>query len=162
MSAMASVVLQKLDGAPWDIEPYLRLGGYEAWRRCVKNEVSRDDIVTEIKRSGLRGRGGAGFPTGTKWDKVLHHRVKERYFVCNAGEHEPGTFKDRYLLKHYPHHLLEGCLIAAYSVESKASFIYINHEYEEERDSLEKAIEQAKARGLMGKDVLGTGVDLEQ
>ena len=161
MSAMASVVLQKLDGAPWDIEPYLRLGGYEAWRRCVKNEVSRDDIVTEIKRSGLRGRGGAGFPTGTKWDKVLHHRVKERYFVCNAGEHEPGTFKDRYLLKHYPHHLLEGCLIAAYSVESKASFIYINHEYEEERDSLEKAIAQAKARGLMGKDVLGTGVDLE-
>ena len=153
-------LLQKLDGPPWDIEPYLRIGGYQAWRKCVM-ELSREGIVAEIRRAGLRGRGGAGFPTGTKWDKVLHHRIKERYFVCNAGEHEPGTFKDRYLLKHYPHQLLEGCLIAAFTVRAKASFIYINQEYEEERANLEKAIEQARTRGLLGKNVLGTGLDLD-
>ena len=153
-------LLHKLEGAPWEIEPYLRVGGYDAWRKCVM-ELSREGIVAEIRRSGLRGRGGAGFPTGTKWDKVLHHRIKERYFVCNAGEHEPGTFKDRYLLKHYPHQLLEGCLIAAFTVRAKASFIYINQEYEEERANLEKAIEQARTRGLLGENVLGTGLDLE-
>jgi len=155
-----SRLLQGIEGPPWDIEPYLRAGGYEAWRKCA-NELDRDGIVNEIKQSGLRGRGGAGFPTGTKWDKVLHHRVKERYFVCNAGEHEPGTFKDRYLLKHAPHQLLEGCLIAAYTVQAKASFIYINHEYQEERENLQKALEQAKAKGLAGKNVLGGGVDLD-
>ena len=153
-------LLHKLEGAPWEIEPYLRVGGYDAWRKCVM-ELSREGIVAEIRRSGLRGRGGAGFPTGTKWDKVLHHRVKERYFVCNAGEHEPGTFKDRYLLKHYPHQLLEGCLIAAFTVRAKASFIYVNQEYEEERANLEKAIEQARTRGLLGTNVLGTGLDLD-
>ena len=153
-------LLHKLEGAPWEIEPYLRVGGYDAWRKCVM-ELSREGIVAEIRRSGLRGRGGAGFPTGTKWDKVLHHRVKERYFVCNAGEHEPGTFKDRYLLKHYPHQLLEGCLIAAFTVRAKASFIYVNQEYEEERANLAKAIEQARTRGLLGTNVLGTGLDLD-
>ena len=120
-------LLQRLDGAPSDIETYQRTGGYEAWQKCVK-ELTPERIVEELKRAGLRGRGGAGFPTGIKWDKVLNHRVKERYFVCNAGEHEPGTFKDRYLLKNYPHQLLEGCLIAAHSVRAKAAFIYVNHE----------------------------------
>jgi len=149
-----------LDGPPWDIEPYLRVGGYEAWRKCVK-DLSPEEIVDLIKRSGLRGRGGAGFPTGTKWDKVLHHRIAERYFVCNAGEHEPGTFKDRYLLKESPHQLLEGCLIAAHTVGAKASFIYINHEYEEERANMAKAMDQARAKGLLGKNILGSGLDLE-
>ncbi|MGH7164863.1 MAG: NADH-quinone oxidoreductase subunit NuoF [Nitrospiraceae bacterium] len=153
-------VLQKLKGPPWDIEPYLRVGGYEAWRKCVK-DLAPEEIVDLIKRSGLRGRGGAGFPTGTKWDKVLHHRIAERYFVCNAGEHEPGTFKDRYLLKESPHQLLEGCLIAAHTVGAKASFIYINHEYEEEHANMAKAIDQARAKGFLGKNVLGTGLDLE-
>lgn len=160
MTASEPRLLQGLEGSPWEIEPYLRAGGYEAWRKCVK-ELDRDSIVNEIKQSGLRGRGGAGFPTGTKWDKVLHHRVKERYFVCNAGEHEPGTFKDRYLLKHAPHQLLEGCLIAAHTVQAKAAFIYVNHEYEEERDNLQKALEQAKAKGFLGKNILGSGVDLD-
>ncbi len=154
------VLLQKLDGDAWDIEPYLRLDGYQAWQKCVTS-LKREDIVEELKRAGLRGRGGAGFPTGIKWDKVLNHRIKERYFVCNAGEHEPGTFKDRYLVKHYPHQLLEGCLIAAYTTNAKAAFIYINHEYAEERRNLEKAMEQARARGFLGKNVCGTGLDLD-
>lgn len=160
MSTTGPRLLQSLEGPPWDIEPYLRAGGYGAWRKCL-SELSRDQTVAEIKRSGLRGRGGAGFPTGIKWDKVLHHRIKERYFVCNAGEHEPGTFKDRYLLQHAPHQLLEGCLIAAHTVQAKASFIYINHEYQEEERNLKKAIAQAKAKGLLGQNIQGTGVDLE-
>ena len=153
-------VLQTLDGAPWDIEAYRKIGGYEAWRKCVK-ELSANDIVNELKKAGLRGRGGAGFPTGIKWEKVLNHRVKEHYFVCNAGEHEPGTFKDRYLLKHAPHQLIEGCLIGAYTVQAKAAFIYVNHEYHEERENLKKALAQAKAQGFLGKNILGSGVDLD-
>jgi NADH-quinone oxidoreductase subunit F len=153
-------LLEKLDGQPWDIEAYIRTGGYEAWKKCLQG-LSREDVVSELKKSGLRGRGGAGFPTGIKWDKIIHHRTSEHYFVCNAGEHEPGTFKDRYLLKHHPHQLLEGCLIAAHTAQAKASFIYINHDYDEERKNLEQAIAQVRARGLMGKNILGTGVDLE-
>lgn len=153
-------LVQKLEGAPWEIEGYLKVGGYEAWKRCVDG-LKADDVVAELKKAGLRGRGGAGFPTGVKWDKVLNHRVKEHYFVCNAGEHEPGTFKDRYLLKTLPHQLIEGCLIAAHTVQAKAAFIYVNHEYEEERENLKKALAEAKARGLVGKNVLGKGYDIE-
>lgn len=153
-------LVQQIEGAPWEIEGYLKVGGYEAWKRCVK-ELKADQVIDELKKSGLRGRGGAGFPTGIKWDKVLNHRVKERYFVCNAGEHEPGTFKDRYLLKTLPHQLIEGCLIASYTVQAKASFIYVNHEYHEEQQNLKKALAQAKAEGLLGKNVLGTGVDID-
>ncbi|MEY4527267.1 MAG: NADH-quinone oxidoreductase, subunit [Nitrospirota bacterium] len=153
-------LVQKLEGAPWEIEGYLKVGGYEAWKRCVDG-LKAEDVVAELKKAGLRGRGGAGFPTGVKWDKVLNHRVKEHYFVCNAGEHEPGTFKDRYLLKTLPHQLIEGCLIAAHTVQAKAAFIYANHEYEEERENLKKAIAQARARGFLGKNVLGKGYDIE-
>ncbi len=153
-------LVQKLDGAPWEIDGYLKVGGYEAWKRCIDG-LKADDVVAELKKAGLRGRGGAGFPTGVKWDKVLNHRVKEHYFVCNAGEHEPGTFKDRYLLKTLPHQLIEGCLIAAHTVQAKAAFIYVNHEYEEERENLKKALAEAQARGLVGRNVLGKGYDIE-
>ena len=106
-------LLTPLDGEPWDIDGYVKSGGYEAWQTVVR-DADPDRVIDELKRASLRGRGGAGFPTGLKWDKVVHHRETERYFVCNAGEHEPGTFKDRYLVQHYPHQLIEGCLIAAF------------------------------------------------
>ncbi len=153
-------VLYPIEGSATDLAAYERAGGYEAWRRCVK-ELSRDEVVAEIKKAGLRGRGGAGFPTGLKWEKVLNHRVKDRYFVCNAGEHEPGTFKDRYLVKHRPHQLVEGCLIAAHSVQAKAAFIYLNHEYEEERKHLDLALLQARQKGFIGQNVMGAGFDLD-
>ena len=153
-------LVEKIDGAPWDIDAYIKVGGYEAWKKCVK-ELTPDQVVHELKTSGLRGRGGAGFPTGVKWDKVLNHRVKERYFVCNAGEHEPGTFKDRHLLKTIPHQLIEGCLIASRTAQAKASFIYVNHEYQEERENLKKALAQAKERGFVGKNILGSGIDID-
>ena len=148
------------EGKPWEIEPYLRQGGYEAWKQCVTNNDPQR-IIAQIKDAHLRGRGGAGFPTGLKWEKVFHHRVSERYFVCNAGEHEPGTFKDRYLLLHYPHQVLEGCLIAAYTIKAKGAYIYINHEFEEQRINFKLAMEQARSQGLLGKNILGTGYDLE-
>ena len=153
-------LVEKVDGAPWDIDAYIKVGGYEAWKKCVK-ELTPEQVVQELKTSGLRGRGGAGFPTGVKWDKVLNHRVKERYFVCNAGEHEPGTFKDRHLLKTIPHQLIEGCLIASRTAQAKASFIYVNHEYHEERENLKKALAQAEERGFVGKNILGSGIDID-
>ncbi len=148
------------DGEPWDIDGYLAGGGYDAWRRVVRD---RDPgrVIDELKLAGLRGRGGAGFPTGVKWDKVARHRVTERYFVCNAGEHEPGTVKDRYLIQHHPHRLIEGCCIAALTVGAGESYIYLNAEFLDARDSLARAMEQARARGLLGKNVLGSGADLD-
>ncbi len=159
MTPTARVVMD-LGPRPWEIQPYLDQGGYEALKSCA-TKWTRENIVAEIKRAGLRGRGGAGFPTGVKWEKVLTHRVAEHYFVCNAGEHEPGTFKDRYLLRTNPHQVLEGALIAAYTVKAKAAFLYVNHEYVEELANLRRAAEQARARGFMGRNVLGTGMDLE-
>ena len=159
-NAFAPRVLREVKGEPGDIEAYRRQGGYEAWVQCVtKNDPQA--IIAQLKEAHLRGRGGAGFPTGLKWDKVVNHRVKERYFVCNAGEHEPGTFKDRYLLRHHPHQLLEGCLIAAYTVGAKAAYIYLNHEFSEERAIFERAKEQAAEQGLLGKNFLGTGLTLD-
>ena len=160
MTLAEARLVEKIDGTPWDIDAYIKVGGYEAWKKCVK-ELTPEQVVQELKTSGLRGRGGAGFPTGVKWDKVLNHRVKERYFVCNAGEHEPGTFKDRHLLKTIPHQLIEGCLIASRTAQAKASFIYVNHEYEEERENLKKALAQAKERGFVGKNILGSGIDID-
>src|SRR5712692_2234761 len=153
-------IMKDFGPRPWEITPYLKQGGYEAWKACL-TKWTREQIIAEIKKAGLRGLGAVAFPTGIKWEKVLNHRVKEHYFVCNAGEHEPGTFKDRYLLKQAPHQLIEGCLIAAYTVQAKAAFIYVNHEYHEEEENLKKALAQAKAQGFLGINVLGSGVDLD-
>ena len=153
-------LLAPFDGEPWDIDGYRNRGGYEAWQQVVRDR-NPDRVIEELKQSRLRGRGGAGFLTGLKWEKVVHHRTHERYFVCNAGEHEPGTFKDRYLVQHYPHQLLEGCLIAAFTVGAKESYIYLNAEFFDAKASLEKAMDQARDRGFLGKNVLGAGFDLE-
>ena len=153
-------LLQPMNGDPWDLEAYIKRGGYEAWQQCIKGN-SPDKIIGELKHALLRGRGGAGFPTGLKWEKVLHNRVKERYFVCNAGEHEPGTFKDRYLIKHFPHQLLEGCLIAAYTVNAQKSYIYLNAEFKEAKLHLQKAMDEAKQRGYLGNNVFGSGIDID-
>ena len=153
-------LLAPLDAEPWDIDGYVKTGGYEAWQQVVR-DADPDRVIDELKRASLRGRGGAGFPTGLKWDKVVHHRETERYFVCNAGEHEPGTFKDRYLVEHHPHQLIEGCLIAAFTIGAREAYIYLNAEFLAARASLEKALGQARTRGFLGQNVLGSGVDLE-
>ena len=153
-------VLSEISGEAWELEPYRQHGGYESWMTCVtKNDPQA--IIDVLKEAHLRGRGGAGFPTGLKWDKVMNHLVDEHYFVCNAGEHEPGTFKDRYLLRHHPHQLLEGCLIAAHTVRATKAYIYLNHEFAEEKAIFERAKEQARDKGLIGQNILGTTLNLD-
>ena len=157
---MTPRVLRAIPGDAWDSDAYCKQGGYEVWAKCViKNDP--EATIAKIKEAHLRGRGGAGFPTGLKWDKVLNHRIKEHYFVCNAGEHEPGTFKDRYLLRHHPHQLLEGCLIAAHTVGAKKAYIYLNHEFAEEKAIFERAKEEARAKGFLGENILGTELNLD-
>lgn len=144
---------------PWNIDAYVRNGGYQALKTCVTT-LTRNEIVSEVKQSGLRGRGGAAFPTWVKLDKVLNHETTEHHFVCNAGEHEPGTFKDRHLLRTNPHQIIEGCAIAAYTVNATTASVYINSDYAEEIGIFRKALALAKDGGYLGSTVFGSDTDL--
>jgi NADH-quinone oxidoreductase subunit F len=142
-----------------DIDCYLRDGGYEQLRKAVA--MSRADIVNEVKTSGLRGRGGAGFPCGVKWSFIKPDEKKPVYLICNADESEPGTFKDRYIIHHDPHQLLEGILISCYALGVRTAYIYIRGEFPEGAKILERAIEEARANNFLGKNILGQGFDVE-
>jgi NADH-quinone oxidoreductase subunit F len=135
-------------------------GGYEALRGALRSG-SPEKVVDEVKKSGLRGRGGAGFPTGLKWSFMPKDSPKPRYLICNADESEPGTFKDRVLLEKDPHLVLEGCLISAYAMGARAAFIYIRGEYVLASRILERAIEEAYAKRYAGRNVLGSGFDCD-
>ncbi|MBC7418603.1 MAG: NADH-quinone oxidoreductase subunit NuoF [Pedobacter sp.] len=139
---------------------YRQKGGYRAVEKALKS-MSPEDIVEEVKKSGLRGRGGAGFPTGMKWSFLAKPEGVARYLVCNADESEPGTFKDRYLMTHIPHALIEGMIVGSFALGAKTSFIYVRGEMMPQIRILEKAIAEAKAAGFLGKNILGTGYDLE-
>ncbi|MEP7175558.1 MAG: NADH-quinone oxidoreductase subunit NuoF [Gemmatimonadales bacterium] len=130
-------------------------GGYEGLRKALG--MSREAIVEEVKASGLRGRGGAGFPTGLKWSFMPKDVVKPHYLVCNADESEPGTFKDREIMRWTPHALIEGCAIAAYAIGAERCYIYIRGEFTEPWAIMSKAVEEAYARGALGADALGSG-----
>ena len=138
---------------------YRQNGGYAAVEKALK--MSTAEIVDEVKKSGLRGRGGAGFPTGMKWSFLAKPEGVPRYLVCNADESEPGTFKDRYLMEFLPHLLIEGLIIASYALGSNRTYIYIRGEYAWIPDILEQAIAEAKQNGWLGKNILGTGFDCE-
>ncbi|MEX6686274.1 NADH-quinone oxidoreductase subunit NuoF [Danxiaibacter flavus] len=139
---------------------YRREGGYRAVEKALKS-MSPEAIVEEVKKSGLRGRGGAGFPTGMKWSFIAKPEGVPRHLVCNADESEPGTFKDRYLMEFIPHLLIEGLIISSFALGSNATYIYIRGEYAWIPDILEQAIAEAKANGWLGKNILGTGFDCE-
>ena len=134
-------------------------GGYQSVEKALK--MTPDAIVDEVKKSGLRGRGGAGFPTGLKWSFIAKPEGVPRHLVCNADESEPGTFKDRYLMEFLPHLFIEGMIISSYALGSNTSYIYIRGEYAWIPDILEQAIAEAKAAGYLGKNILGSGFDLE-
>lgn len=138
---------------------YRQNGGYQALEKALK--MSESDIVEEVKKSGLRGRGGAGFPAGMKWSFLARPEGVPRYLVCNADESEPGTFKDRYLMEYIPHLLIEGLLISSYALGSQSTFIYIRGEYAWIVDILENAIEEARKNNFLGKNILGTGFNCE-
>ena len=141
-------------------EVYRKKGGYASVEKALKT-MSPDEVVEEVKKSGLRGRGGAGFPTGMKWSFLAKPEGKPRYLVCNADESEPGTFKDRYLMEKIPHSLIEGMITSSFALGAKTSFIYIRGEYFYVLRILEKAIAEAYANGWLGKNILGTGYDLD-
>ena len=141
-------------------EVYRREGGYRSVEKALKT-LSPDQVTDEVKKSGLRGRGGAGFPTGMKWSFLAKPEGVPRYLVVNADESEPGTFKDRFLMEFIPHLLVEGIIVSSYALGSKTSFIYIRGEYAWIVDILEQAIAEAKNNGFLGKNILGSGFDCE-
>ncbi|MCC7524886.1 MAG: NADH-quinone oxidoreductase subunit NuoF [Chitinophagaceae bacterium] len=141
-------------------EAYRKNGGYAAVEKALKS-MTPESVVEEVKKSGLRGRGGAGFPTGLKWSFIAKPEGVPRHLICNADESEPGTFKDRYLMEFIPHLLIEGLIISSFALGSHATYIYIRGEYAWIPDILEQAIAEAKANGWLGKNILGTGFDCE-
>ncbi len=139
---------------------YRKEGGYRSVEKALKT-MTPDEVVEEVKKSGLRGRGGAGFPTGMKWSFLAKPEGIPRYLVCNADESEPGTFKDRYLMEKIPHFLVEGMITSSYALGANTSYIYIRGEYMWVLHILEKAIAEAYANGFLGKNILGTGYNLD-
>ncbi len=142
------------------LEVYRANGGYASVEKALKT-MQPDQVTDEVKKSGLRGRGGAGFPTGMKWGFLAKPEGVPRYLVCNADESEPGTFKDRYLMGKIPHALIEGMITSSYALGAKQSYIYIRGEYFYVARILETAIAEAYAAGLLGKNILGTDYSLE-
>lgn len=139
-------------------ETYRKHGGYSSAEKVFKT-MTPDAVTEEVKKSGLRGRGGAGFPTGMKWSFLAKPEGVPRYLVCNADESEPGTFKDRYLMETMPHLLIEGLLISSFALGSNNTYIYIRGEYAWIAEILEQAVAEAKANGWLGTNILGTGFD---
>jgi NADH-quinone oxidoreductase subunit F len=155
------MVFKNVDRPGWttDIDCYLNDGGYEELKKALG--MSQPDVVNEVKASGLRGRGGAGFPCGVKWSFIKQDSPKPIYLICNADESEPGTFKDRYIIHQDPHQLIEGMIISCYAVNARLAYIYIRGEFPQGAKILETALAEARARGFLGKNIQGSGFDLE-
>jgi len=155
------IVFQNVDRTDWDpsMKTYLSEGGYDQFKKALEMEPA--DIVDEVKKSGLRGRGGAGFPAGVKWSFLPKDSDKPVYLVCNADESEPGTFKDRHIIHQDPHQMLEGMIISCYAVGAHLAYIYIREEFPDGARILEEAIRECHEEGFLGKDILDSGFDLE-
>lgn len=160
MGAKVKVLLEHIDKPGIrGYEAYRANGGYRAVEKAI-NTMTPDEIVTEVKTSVLRGRGGAGFPTGLKWS-FIDKSNPTRYLVCNADESEPGTFKDRYLIQYIPHLLVEGMIVSSYALGANTAYIYMRGEFRWLFPILQKAIDEAYANGWLGKNILGKGYDLD-
>jgi len=147
---------------PWTLENYRRVGGYEAWSKIINEKIPPEDVVEIVKDSGLRGRGGAGFPTGLKWSFMPRDMDVQKYVVCNSDESEPGTCKDRDILRFNPHSLVEGMAIACYAMNTKVAYNYVRGEFmDEPYQRFEQALKEAYEQGYLGKNVMGSGVEVE-
>ncbi|MFT5521769.1 MAG: NADH-quinone oxidoreductase subunit F, partial [Enterobacterales bacterium] len=140
---------------------YESAGGYKVWRKILAEQTPPEKIVEELKLSSLRGRGGAGFPTGLKWSFIPRNAPGQKYIVCNSDEGEPGTCKDRDILRYNPHQLIEGMAIAGYVMNATVGFNYIRGEFYEPIERMEAALDEARAAGLLGDNILGSGFDYE-
>ena len=149
-------IVAGLDGSNWHLDDYVKRGGYEALRKILTSGMKPEEVVAEVKASGLRGRGGAGFPTGLKWSFMPRALPGQKYLVCNSDEGEPGTFKDRDILRFNPHIVIEGMAIAAYSMGVSVGYNYIHGEIFEIYERFEEALDQARAAGFLGDKILGS------
>ncbi len=145
----------------WKLANYLAVGGYDALKKVLTEKMTPEAIIEQVKLSALRGRGGAGFPTGLKWSFMPKNYSGDKYLVCNSDEGEPGTFKDRDILRLNPHQLIEGMIIGGYTLGAKAGYNYIHGEIWAEYERFEAALDEARAAGLLGKNILGSGFDFD-
>lgn len=150
------LILANLTGDNWGLEDYVKRGGYESLKRILKEGMTPDQVIAEVKASTLRGRGGAGFPSGLKWSFMPKNYEGQKYVVCNSDEGEPGTFKDRDILRYNPHAVIEGMTIAAYAMGVTVGYNYIHGEIFAEYQRFEEALEQARAAGFLGDNILGS------
>ena len=156
------VILRNQDlERPWEMEQYRSRGGYGMLTKILKGGMTRAQVIDEVKASGLRGRGGAGFPTGVKWSFINPEVPGDVYLVCNSDEGEPGTFKDRDILRYNPHQVVEGMIIAGFAVGARAGYNYIRGEFWEPYQRFEAALEDARKAGFLGKNILGSGFDFD-
>jgi NADH-quinone oxidoreductase subunit F len=146
---------------PWLMETYQSRGGYSALKKILQEKIPPEQVIEEVKSSGLRGRGGAGFPTGLKWSFISRNAPGQKYVVCNSDEGEPGTFKDRDILRYNPHQLVEGMIIAGYAIGATVGYNYIRGEFWEPYERFEAALEEARAAGYLGTNILGSGFDFQ-
>jgi len=146
----------------WSLEAYRKIGGWQAWEQILKEKTPQEEIIETVKKSALRGRGGAGFPTGLKWSFMPRSAPGQKYLVCNSDESEPGTCHDRDILRFNPHALLEGMAIAAYSMGATVAFNYLRGEFHHEPfERVEAALAEAHEAGYLGRDIQGSGIDVD-
>ncbi len=146
----------------WSMDTYQSIGGYDAWKNILAGRLTPDQIIDEMKKSGLRGRGGAGFPAGLKWTFMPRNATMQKYMVCNSDESEPGTCKDRDILRFNPHALVEGMAIAGFATGSTVGYNYMRGEFmDEPYQRFESAVKEAYAAGLLGKNIQGSGIDFD-
>lgn len=146
---------------PWTLDTYQSAGGYVQWKKILSENTAPEKIVEVVKASALRGRGGAGFPSGLKWSFIRRDMPGQKYILCNADESEPGTCKDRDILRYNPHQLIEGLAIGAYAMGTTVGYCYIRGEFWEPYERFQTALDEARAAGLIGKNILGSGFDFE-
>ena len=158
-----NVVFATLDAEkPWSMETYLAIDGYKAWKKILTEKTDPAEIIENVKQSALRGRGGAGFPTGLKWSFMPRSAPGQKYILCNSDESEPGTCHDRDILRYNPHAVIEGMAIAGYSMGATVGYNYLRGEFHHEPfERFEEALKEAYAAGLLGKNIMGSGVDMD-
>jgi NADH-quinone oxidoreductase subunit F len=156
-----AIILKGLTGLNWRLKDYEARGGYAALKKILRENIAPEQVITEVKKSALRGRGGAGFPAGLKWSFMPRGFTGQKYLVCNSDEGEPGTFKDRDILRYNPHAVIEGMAIAAYAMGVKVGYNYIHGEIFEIYERFEEALEEARAAGYLGDRILGSGFSFQ-
>jgi NADH-quinone oxidoreductase subunit F len=156
-----ALILKGINGANWRLKDYEARGGYQALKKILAEKIAPDVVIAEVKKSALRGRGGAGFPTGLKWSFMPRAFPGQKYMVCNSDEGEPGTFKDRDILRYNPHIVIEGMAIAGYATGASVGYNYIHGEIWETYQRFEEALEEARAAGYLGANILGSGFDFQ-